>query len=174
MPPDPCPGSSDHHTSCGLSSCFQGLCATRFCRLFCPPRGHLGNLLTLSLTTLSVFLAARTMFGPIAGPGGTVFALLVLILFALIGEYQTVANLKFMSIFRWLPCQTIWRSAQPRFWCHCVSAAAPWHAGGGHPLEEHPLQLWPVWTSRVHRGWPQCLFRGLPTRSSPSRGSGIL
>ena len=56
MPPDPCPGSSDHHTSCGLSSCFQGLCATRFCRLFCPPRGHLGNLLTLSLTTLSVFL----------------------------------------------------------------------------------------------------------------------
>jgi len=87
VPPDPCPGSSDHHTSCGLSSCFQGLCATRFCRLFCPPRGHLGNLLTLSLTTLSVFLAARTMFGPIAGPGGTVFALLVLILFALIGGY---------------------------------------------------------------------------------------
>merc|ERR1719204_2158941 len=87
VPPDPCPGSSDHHTSCGLSACFQGLCATRFCRLFCPPRGHLGNLLTLSLTTLSVFLAARTMFGPIAGPGGTVFALLVLILFALIGGY---------------------------------------------------------------------------------------
>ena len=50
------------------------------------PRGPLGNLLTLSLTTLSVFLAARTMFGPIAGPGGTVFALLVLILFALIGN----------------------------------------------------------------------------------------
>ena len=38
VPPDPCPASSGHHTSCGLSSCFHGLCATRFCRLFCPPR----------------------------------------------------------------------------------------------------------------------------------------
>ena len=56
------------------------------------PRGHLGNLLTLSLTTLSVFLAARTMLGPIAGPGGTVFALLVLILFALIGVYQILRS----------------------------------------------------------------------------------
>ena len=52
----------------------------------CPPRGLLAQLLTLTLATFSVFLAARTMLGPIAGPGGTVFALLVLIVLALIGE----------------------------------------------------------------------------------------
>ena len=52
----------------------------------CPPRGLLAKLLTLTLATFSVFLAARTMLGPIAGPGGTVFALLVLIVLALIGE----------------------------------------------------------------------------------------
>ena len=51
----------------------------------CPPRGLLAQLLTLTLATFSVFLAARTMLGPIAGPGGTVFALLVLIVLALIG-----------------------------------------------------------------------------------------
>ena len=51
----------------------------------CPPRGTLAQLLTLSLATFSVFLAARTMLGPIAGPGGTVFALLVLIVLALLG-----------------------------------------------------------------------------------------
>ena len=38
VPPDPCPASSDHQTSCGFNGCFQGLCATRFCRRFCPPR----------------------------------------------------------------------------------------------------------------------------------------
>ena len=51
----------------------------------CPPRGRLAQGLTLLLATCSIFLAARTMLGPIAGPGGTVFALLVLILLALIG-----------------------------------------------------------------------------------------
>ena len=59
---------------------------TRLCGSLFPPRGALASLLTLSLTTLSVFLAARTMLGPIAGPGGTVFALLVLIILALIGR----------------------------------------------------------------------------------------
>ena len=76
--------------SCRLMiSRISNLCQSHFQRereqiALC--RGALANLLTLSLTTLSVFLAARTMFGPIAGPGGTVFALLVLILFALIGN----------------------------------------------------------------------------------------
>ena len=51
----------------------------------CPPRGIVAQFLTLSLATFSIFLAARTMLGPIAGPGGTVFALLVLIVLALIG-----------------------------------------------------------------------------------------
>ena len=47
----------------------------------------MAQLLTLSLATFSIFLAARTMLGPIAGPGGTVFALLVLIVLALIGAF---------------------------------------------------------------------------------------
>ena len=33
-------------------------------------------------------LTSRTMLGPIAAPGGSVFALLVLIVLALIGEYD--------------------------------------------------------------------------------------
>ena len=74
--------------SCRLMiSRISHLCQSHFQIALC--RGALANLLTLSLTTLSVFLAARTMFGPIAGPGGTVFALLVLILFALIGNTCT-------------------------------------------------------------------------------------
>ena len=51
----------------------------------CPPRDPLAHFLTLVFTTITVFLAARTMLGPIAGPGGTVFALFTLILLALIG-----------------------------------------------------------------------------------------
>ena len=39
------------------------------------------------MTTVAIFLSAWTMLGPIAGPGGTVFALLVLILLGLIGGY---------------------------------------------------------------------------------------
>jgi len=45
----------------------------------CPPHGPVAHYLTLVLTTSSVFLSAWTILGPIAAPGGTVFALLVLI-----------------------------------------------------------------------------------------------
>ena len=51
----------------------------------CPPRGGCAHSLTLLLATAAVFLSAWTILGPIAAPGGTVFALLVLIVLALIG-----------------------------------------------------------------------------------------
>ena len=51
----------------------------------CPPQGPCAHSLTLLLTTAAIFLAAWTILGPIAAPGGTVFALLVLIVLALIG-----------------------------------------------------------------------------------------
>jgi len=51
----------------------------------CPPHGPVAHYLTLLLTTSSVFLSAWTILGPIAAPGGTVFALLVLIVLALLG-----------------------------------------------------------------------------------------
>ena len=41
--------------------------------------------LTIILTVIGIFLVARTVLGPIAAPGGTIFALLILILLALIG-----------------------------------------------------------------------------------------
>ena len=46
---------------------------------------QVAHYLTLLLTTVSVFIAAWTILGPIAAPGGTVFALLVLIVLALLG-----------------------------------------------------------------------------------------
>ena len=36
---------------------------------------------------MPLLLTPRTMLGPIAAPGGSVFALLVLIILALIGDY---------------------------------------------------------------------------------------
>jgi len=50
-----------------------------------PPRGEVATTLTLTLTTIAIFLAARSVLGPIAGIGGTIFALLILILVALLG-----------------------------------------------------------------------------------------
>merc|ERR1719278_1718305 len=51
----------------------------------CPPEGEVAHILTLVTVTACIFLAAWTMLGPIAAPGGSVFALLVLIILALIG-----------------------------------------------------------------------------------------
>jgi len=50
-----------------------------------PPKGDVGILFTLTLGAISVFLSARGILGEIAAPGGTIFALEVLILLALIG-----------------------------------------------------------------------------------------
>jgi len=53
----------------------------------CPPQGDVAHILTLITVTACVFLSAWTMLGPIAAPGGSVFALLVLIVLALIGGF---------------------------------------------------------------------------------------
>merc|ERR1711942_277118 len=50
-----------------------------------PPQGEVATTMTLILTIIAIFLAARTVLGPIAYVGGTIFALLMLILIALIG-----------------------------------------------------------------------------------------
>jgi len=52
---------------------------------FCPPQGEVATTLTLILTIIAIFFAARTVLGEIADVGGTIFALLMLILVALIG-----------------------------------------------------------------------------------------
>merc|ERR1712050_303286 len=50
-----------------------------------PPQGEVATTMTLILTIIAIFFTARTVLGPIADIGGTVFALLMLILVALIG-----------------------------------------------------------------------------------------
>ena len=52
---------------------------------FFPPNGEVATTLPLILTIIAIFFTARTVLGPIADIGGTVFALLMLILVALIG-----------------------------------------------------------------------------------------
>merc|ERR1719331_3268989 len=52
---------------------------------FFPPNGEVATTLTLILTIIAIFFTARTVLGPIADIGGTVFALLMLILVALVG-----------------------------------------------------------------------------------------
>merc|ERR1712110_402141 len=56
---------------------------------FFPPNGEVATTLTLILTIIAIFFTARTVLGPIADIGGTVFALLLLILLALIGGKVT-------------------------------------------------------------------------------------
>ena len=65
----------------------EALQHNRISKPFCPPSGQIGFALTLALTTVAIFLSAWTMLGPIAGPGGTVFALLMLILLGLVGGF---------------------------------------------------------------------------------------
>ena len=59
--------------------------SNRVTQPFCPPSGEVATTLTLVLTMIAIFATARTVLGPIADVGGTIFALLVLILLALIG-----------------------------------------------------------------------------------------
>jgi len=51
----------------------------------CPPEGNLARLLTFAFTTFAILIAAEAVLGYRAAPGGNIFALLILILFALIG-----------------------------------------------------------------------------------------
>jgi NhaP-type Na+/H+ or K+/H+ antiporter len=53
----------------------------------CPPEGTLARLLTLAFATFAILLAAEAVLGYRAAPGGNIFALLILILFALIGGF---------------------------------------------------------------------------------------
>ena len=50
-----------------------------------PPSGKVSTCLTLALTIIIIFCSARVVMGPIADVGGTIFALLILILLALVG-----------------------------------------------------------------------------------------
>jgi len=59
-----------------------------------PPQGEVATTLTLILTIIAIFLAARAVLGPIADIGGTIFALLMLILVALLGG-------KLVLLFSW-------------------------------------------------------------------------
>lgn len=59
-----------------------------------PPQGEVATTLTLMLTIIAIFFAARTVLGPVAGIGGTIFALLMLIFIALVGG-------KLVLLFSW-------------------------------------------------------------------------
>ena len=59
--------------------------SNRVTKPFCPPSGEVATTLTLILTIVAIFFTARTVLGPVADVGGTIFALLMLILGALIG-----------------------------------------------------------------------------------------
>ena len=50
-----------------------------------PPKGELANVLTLSISTVAIFISARAILGEVADVGGTIFALMVLILLSLLG-----------------------------------------------------------------------------------------
>ena len=66
----------------GVKNSLQG---NKYTRPFFPPSGTLATVLTLALTTVIVFVSARVVMGKIADIGGTIFALLLLILLALVG-----------------------------------------------------------------------------------------
>ena len=57
---------------------------------YLPPSGPFAIKLCLILSTLAVFLVARCVLGEIASVGGTVFALLVLVVLALLGGQLVV------------------------------------------------------------------------------------
>jgi NhaP-type Na+/H+ or K+/H+ antiporter len=50
-----------------------------------PPSGEVATILTLLVVAIGLFVTARAVLGPIAGPGGTIFALIVLVIVALLG-----------------------------------------------------------------------------------------
>jgi len=66
----------------GLKNSLQ---ANKYTRALFPPSGTLATLLTLALTAIIIFGSARVVMGDIADVGGTIFALLLLILLALLG-----------------------------------------------------------------------------------------
>merc|ERR1711971_752964 len=67
------------------NSVKNSLQANKYTRPFFPPSGTAATVLTLALTAIIIFVSARVVMGKIADVGGTIFALLLLILLALIG-----------------------------------------------------------------------------------------
>lgn len=67
------------------NSVLNSLQANKYTRPFFPPSGTAATVLTLALTAIIIFVSARVVMGKIADVGGTIFALLLLILLALIG-----------------------------------------------------------------------------------------
>ena len=59
--------------------------ANRLTRNCFPPSGEVATILTLLVVAIGLFVTARAVLGPIAGPGGTIFALIVLVIVALLG-----------------------------------------------------------------------------------------
>ena len=68
-----------------MYGCKQKLKTTPLIGKCLPPKGEFANVLTLSISTIAIFLAARTILGDVAHVGGTIFALLMLILLSLLG-----------------------------------------------------------------------------------------
>ena len=64
-----------------------------------PPKNEVATALTLIFTVVAIFITARTVLGSIADVGGTIFALLILILVALLGG-------KLVMLIGWLMRKT--------------------------------------------------------------------
>jgi len=86
-PPPSYPGDKKPKGKIGKSykAVKNELQSNRVTTKFFPPSGDVATALTIAVTVIAVFFVARTVLGPIAAPGGTIFALLILILLALIG-----------------------------------------------------------------------------------------
>merc|ERR1712106_508094 len=67
----------------------------KFTQKCLPPQGEVATTMTLILTIIAIFVSARVVMGPIADIGGTIFALLMLILVALLGG-------KLVLLFSWI------------------------------------------------------------------------
>lgn len=84
-----------------VGSKFECLQQNRFTRNLFPPSGKVATVLTLLVTTVTVFLAARSVLGPLATPGGSIFALLVMILVAMFaGKLLQGFHLLVVSLFK--------------------------------------------------------------------------
>ena len=62
----------------------RGLQGNKVTSQFFPPKGDVATNITLILAVIIMFLMARVVLGALAAPGGTIFAIFILILFSLI------------------------------------------------------------------------------------------
>merc|ERR1711971_1443734 len=83
--PSPSGVNGNNAVQSSYNSVKNSLQANKYTRPFFPPSGTAATVLTLALTAIIIFVSARVVMGKIADVGGTIFALLLLILLALIG-----------------------------------------------------------------------------------------